>query len=216
MELPLKRMQTFFLINMFETIINQYKNIPNWQISIEIIVFIFGILSVYFAKKDNILVYPTGLIATTLSVYIMYYAKYYADMSINIYYTIMSFYGWYVWKKGENSEPISISRTNLKEKIIGIILFLITAFVCVLIYQFFNYKIQFNNYLDILTTSLFFTAMWYMAKKKLENWTLWIIGDALVVYIFFDRQLYIIAFQYIIFTILAISAYIEWKKFLVK
>ncbi|SEP99765.1 nicotinamide riboside transporter PnuC [Flavobacterium urocaniciphilum] len=201
---------------MFETIINQYKNIPNWQISIEIIVFIFGILSVYFAKKENILVYPTGLIATILSVYIMYYAKYYADMSINIYYTIMSFYGWYVWKKGENSEPLSITRTNLMEKIIGFILFIITAFVCVLIYKFFDYKIQFNNYLDIFTTSLFFTAMWYMAKKKLENWTLWIIGDALVVYIFFDRQLYIIAFQYIIFTILAISAYIEWKKYLAK
>lgn len=201
---------------MFETIINQYRNIPNWQISIEIIVFIFGILSVYFAKKENILVYPTGLIATILSVYIMYYAKYYADMSINIYYTIMSFYGWYVWKKGENSKQLSITRTNLKEKIIGIILFIITAFVCVLIYKLFDYKIQFNNYLDIFTTSLFFTAMWYMAKKKLENWTLWIIGDALVVYIFFDRQLYIIAFQYIIFTILAISAYIEWKKYLAK
>jgi nicotinamide mononucleotide transporter len=201
---------------MFETIINQYKNIPNWQILLEIIVFIFGILSVYFAKKENILVYPTGLITTVLSVYIMYNAKYYADMSINIYYSIMSIYGWFQWKKITNGKILSISRTNNSEKIIGIILFIITAIVCVFIYHFFDYKLQANNYLDIFTTSLFFTAMWYMARKKIENWTLWIIGDIIVVYIFFDRQLYIIAFQYIIFTILAVSAYIQWKKYLAK
>lgn len=201
---------------MFETIINQYQSIPNWQIGIEIIIFIFGVLSVYFAKKENVLVYPTGIICTILSVYIMFNAKYYADMSINIYYSIMSVYGWFQWKKITNGEVLSISRTNLKEKIIGVILFLITAIICIYIYKFFNYKLQINNYLDIFTTSLFFTAMWYMAKKKIENWTLWIVGNTFAVYIFFDRQLYIIAIQYIIFTILAISAYIEWKKYLAK
>jgi nicotinamide mononucleotide transporter len=201
---------------MFETIINQYKSIPNWQIGIEIIIFIFGILSVYFAKKENILVYPTGIICTILSVYIMFQAKYYADMSINIYYSIMSIYGWFQWKKTTNGKVLSISRTNMKEKIIGIVLFLITAIICINIYKFFNYKLQLNNYLDIFTTSLFFTAMWYMARKKIENWVLWIVGNTFAVYIFFDRQLYIIAIQYIIFTILALSAYIEWKKYLAK
>ena len=201
---------------MFETIINQYQSIPNWQIGIEIIIFIFGVLSVYFAKKENVLVYPTGIICTILSVYIMFNAKYYADMSINIYYSIMSVYGWFQWKKITNGEVLSISRTNLKEKIIGLVLFLITAIICIYIYKFFNYKLQINNYLDIFTTSLFFSAMWYMAKKKIENWTLWIVGNTFAVYIFFDRQLYIIAIQYIIFTILAISAYIEWKKYLAK
>lgn len=201
---------------MFETIINQYQSIPNWQIGIEIIIFIFGVLSVYFAKKENVLVYPTGIICTILSVYIMFHAKYYADMSINIYYSIMSVYGWFQWKKITNGEVLSISRTNMKEKIIGIVLFLITAIICIYIYKFFNYKLQINNYLDIFTTSLFFTAMWYMAKKKIENWILWIVGNTFAVYIFFDRQLYIIAIQYIIFTILAITAYIEWKKYLAK
>ena len=201
---------------MFETIINQYKSIPNCQIGIEIIIFIFGVLSVYFAKKENVLVYPTGIICTILSVYIMFNAKYYADMSINIYYSIMSVYGWFQWKKITNGEVLSISRTNLKEKIIGLVLFLITAIICIYIYKFFDYKLQLNNYLDVFTTSLFFTAMWYMAKKKIENWTLWIVGNTFAVYIFFDRQLYIIAIQYIIFTILAISAYIQWKKYLAK
>ncbi len=201
---------------MFETIINQYKSIPNWQIGIEIIIFIFGILSVYFAKKENVLVYPTGIICTILSVYIMFHAKYYADMSINIYYSIMSIYGWFQWKETTNGEVLSISRTNMKEKIIGVILFVITGIICVFIYTYFDYKLQLNNYLDIFTTSLFFTAMWYMAKKKIENWILWIVGNTFAVYIFFDRQLYIIAIQYIIFTILAISAYLAWKKYLAK
>jgi nicotinamide mononucleotide transporter len=201
---------------MFETIINQYQSIPNWQIGIEISIFIFGVLSVYFAKKENILVYPTGIICTILSVYIMYNAKYYADMSINIYYSIMSVYGWFQWKKITNGEVLSISRTSEREKIIGLVLFLITGLICVLIYTFFDYKLQLNNYLDVFTTSLFFTAMWYMARKKIENWTLWIVGNTFAVYIFFDRQLYIIAIQYIIFTILAISAYIKWKKYLAK
>ncbi len=201
---------------MYETIIHQYKSIPNWQIAIEIIVFIFGILSVYFAKKENILVYPTGIICTILSVYIMFHANYYADMSINIYYSIMSVYGWYKWKKITNGEALSISRTNTKEKIIGIFLFIITAVICVFIYYFFEYTLQVNNYLDIFTTSLFFTAMWYMALKKIENWILWIVGNTFAVYIFFDRHLYIIALQYIIFTILAVLAYIEWKKYLAK
>ena len=201
---------------MFETIIHQYKSIPNWQIGIEISIFIFGVLSVYFAKKENILVYPTGIICTILSVYIMYNAKYYADMSINIYYSIMSVYGWFQWKKITNGEVLSISRTSEREKIIGLGLFLITGLICVLIYTFFDYKLQLNNYLDVFTTSLFFTAMWYMARKKIENWTLWIVGNTFAVYIFFDRQLYIIAIQYIIFTILAISAYIKWKKYLAK
>lgn len=201
---------------MFETIINQYKNIPNWQIGIEIIIFIFGIISVYFAKKENILVYPTGIIATLLSIYIMFHAKYFADMSINIYYSIMSIYGWMQWNKITNGTQLPIARTTKKEKIIGVILFFLTALICFFIYDIFKYKLQINNYLDIFTTSLFFSAMWYMARKKIENWILWIIGDAICVYIFFDRQLYIIAIQYIIFTILAISAYLEWKKYLAK
>lgn len=201
---------------MIEIIISQYKDIPNWQITLEIVIFIFGILSVYFAKKENIWVYPTGLIATILSVYIMYHAKYFADMSINIYYSIMSIYGWMQWKRITNGKVLSISRTSTKEKQIGVMLFFVTAIVCFFIYQFFDYQLKLNNYLDIFTTSLFFTAMWYMALKKIENWTLWIIGDVFCVYIFIDRQLYIIALQFIIFTILAISAYLEWKQFLAK
>lgn len=203
---------------MIENILSQYANVPSWQIWLETIAFIFGILSVWYAKKESYLVFPTGIIATAITVYVMFQAKYLADMSINIYYTIMSVYGWYKWTKFSATEDINlhITRTNQKEKWIGGVMFIVTALVCIVIYKIFDVAIKTNNWLDIITTGIFFTAMWFMALKKIENWTLWIIGDLLLIPILFSRELYIFALQYIIFTILAISAYIEWKKILDK
>lgn len=203
---------------MIEQIFSQYQNIPSWQIWLESIAFVFGILSVWYAKKESFLVFPTGIIATAITVYVMFSAKYLADMTINIYYTFMSIYGWYKWTKftSNTEEDLQITRTTSKEKIIGLIMFLGTGILCWLIYTIFNVEIKQNNWIDIFTTSVFFTAMWYMALKKIENWTLWILGDLLVIPIFWYRELYIFAFQYLIFTILAILAYLEWKKILDK
>lgn len=203
---------------MIEQILSQYQNIPSWQIWLESIAFIFGILSVWYAKKESFLVFPTGIIATVLTVYVMFKAQYLADMSINIYYTIMSIFGWYKWTKfnASSEDDLQITRTNNKEKLIGFGMFLLTGVVCFLIYTAFGVEIKQNNWIDIFTTSVFFTAMWYMAMKKIENWTLWILGDLLVVPIFWYRELYIFALQYVIFTILAILAYLEWKKILDK
>lgn len=199
---------------MLELIINQYKNVSSWQIVIEIVVFIFGIISVYFAKKQNILFYPTGLIATVLTVYLMYQAKYFADMNINIYYSIMSVYGWVYWRKTEQKTPLRITYTNEIEKFICLGLFLFSSLFCFGVYTFFDVQFQLNNYLDTLSSGIFFTAMWLMARKKIENWPLWILGNIIVIYLFFDRHLYIISLQYFIFTILAFSAYFSWKKHL--
>ncbi|MCC9072912.1 nicotinamide riboside transporter PnuC [Flavobacterium sp. F-65] len=200
---------------MIDFFLNAYKNVPLWHIGLEFLVFVFGILSVWFAKKENILVYPTGLIATVISVYLLYIAGYLGDMMINGYFSIMSLYGWYNWSKGTSQEDnLPITRTNNKEKLIGIALFCITIFVVFGIYKFFDYKLHKDNYVDILASGIFFTGMWYMAKKKIENWTLWIIGDIIVVPLYAYRGLGMLSFQYLIFTILAISAYLEWKKIL--
>lgn len=203
---------------MIEQILSQYQNVPSWQIWLESTAFIFGILSVWFAKKESFLVFPTGIIATAITVYVMLKAQYLADMSINIYYTIMSVYGWYKWTKFDSatSQNLQISRTNFKEKIIGFFMFILTGIVCLFIYKLFKVEIKTNNWIDIFTTCIFFTAMWYMALKKIENWTLWIIGDFLIVPILWSRELYIFALQYVVFTILAILAYLEWKKILDK
>lgn len=200
---------------MIDFFVESYKNTPWLVIILEAITFVFGIASVYFAKKENIWVYPTGLIATTITVYLLYRAGYFGDMVINGYYSIMSIYGWYNWSRKKNgTKVIAISRTNLREKLTGFGMFLLTIIVIFAVYKIFDYEIKTENYLDIFTSGLFFTAMWYMAFKKIENWTLWIIGDLIAVPIYAYRGLGILSLEYVFFTILAIMAYFEWRKIL--
>ncbi|MFN3752490.1 nicotinamide riboside transporter PnuC [Flavobacterium sp.] len=201
---------------MLEFLLSQYKEASTTQIVLEVLVFVFGIASVFYARKENILVYPTGLIATIITTYLLYQASYFGDMTMNAYYSIMSIYGWYKWASKSKEPDLKISRTNTREKIIGIVLFLMTMFVTYMVYKFFDYKLEIPNYIDIFTSGLFFTAMWYMALKKLENWTLWIIGDLIVVPLFAYRGLGMLSLQYLIFTIIAIYGYLEWKRILQK
>ena len=203
--------------NMIEFFLNAYKNASTTQIVLEFLAFVFGILSVWYAKKENIWVYPTGLIATIITTYLLYVAGYLGDMMVNGYFAIMSVYGWYKWARKENeAENVAISRTNAREKIIGIVLFLVTVLVVFGIYNFFDYEIKKDNYIDIFASGIFFTGMWYMALKKIENWTLWILGDIIVTPLYAYRGLGMLSLQYLIFTILAISAYLEWKRILNK
>jgi len=201
---------------MIEFFLSQYKNASALQIILEFLAFVFGIVSVYFAKKENIWVYPTGLISTTITVYLLYQASYFGDMTMNFYYSIMSIYGWYKWSSKSIQKDLNITKTNNQEKSIGILLFFFTIGITSAVYKFFNYSLEIPNYIDIFTSGIFFTAMWYMAHKKIENWTLWIIGDVIAVPLFAYRGLGMLSLQYIIFTILAVLAYIEWKKILNK
>lgn len=202
---------------MIDFFLDAYKNATITQIVLEFIAFVFGILSVWFAGRENILVYPTGLIATIISVYLLFLAGYLGDMMINGYFTIMSIYGWYQWsRKTDTSDNIPISRTSIREKWIGLILFFTTVIVVYSIYRIFDYEIHPANYFDIFASGIFFTGMWYMANKKIENWVLWIIGDIIVTPLYAYRGLGMLSLQYLIFTVLAVLAYLEWKKILNK
>ena len=198
---------------MIEFFLEPYKNTSLFDIIIEIIVFFFGIISVWYAKKENILVYPTGLVATILTTYLLYKAGYFADMTINIYFSVMSIYGWMNWAKVKNEVSVyQISRTNQKQKVIGVVLFFVTIVVMYGVYQLFDRPILEENYIDMFTSGLFFTGMWFMAIKKIENWTLWIIGDLISIPLYGYRGLGILSLQFVIFTILAVMAYVEWNK----
>lgn len=197
----------------FDFFIDPYRQASNADIILEVIAFLFGIASVVYAKRENLLVYPTGLVATVITVYLLYKAEYFGDMMMNFYYSVMSIYGWWNWsRKKEEKYIVPISRTTVNEKYIGIALFFITLFVTYLVYRFYEYDLEIANYIDIFTSGLFFTAMWFMATKKIENWVLWIIADIITVPLYAYRGLGMLSLQYLIFTILAIQGYRQWKR----
>lgn len=198
---------------LIEFIIGPYRATGALQIVIESIAFICGILSVWYAKKAHILVYPTGLIGTALTVYLLYQAQYFGDMMMNVYYSLMSLYGWYQWTRYQDAQPkYNISVTNAKERYIGFAFFLITVGVTYAVYQAFDYDMQWYSYVDVVTSGIFFTAMWYMANKKIEHWILWIIADVITVPLYAYRGLGMLSLQYLIFTILAIQGLLAWRK----
>ncbi|GAB5474147.1 MAG: nicotinamide riboside transporter PnuC [Maribacter sp.] len=199
--------------HIFDFFLDAYRGKETYIIILEGIVFFTGILSVWYAKKENILVYPTGLVATVITVYLFFRDGLLGDMMMNFYWSAMSIYGWWNWsRKKDNQKVVQISRTTPKEKGIGVGLFLATMAINFGVYRVFGYEIAPSNYIDIFTSGLFFTAMWYMALKKLENWTLWIIADLITIPLYAYRGWGMLSLQYVIFTVLAIQAYVAWKK----
>lgn len=202
---------------MIEFLFSQYKDYPNYLIALELIAVVFGVISVLFARKNNILVYPTGLVSTILYVYILFEFQLYGDLIINFYYTIMSVLGWYLWSKTKDGhEEFPISTINRKDFLISTLIFTITLTFVALVYYFFDKFTHWTAYVDALTTGLFFVGMWLMAKRKIENWILWIIADAISIPLYFYKGLTFSSFQFILFTIIAILGYKEWKRFLQK
>jgi nicotinamide mononucleotide transporter len=202
---------------MFEFLFSQYKTYPLFDIYLEIIAVVFGLWSVWCAKKDNILVFPTGIVSTLIYVYLLWKWSLLGDMMINGYYFIMSIYGWYHWtRKKENAVEFPISRITNREKVISIIIFTLSIVFVIIVYIYFNKFTTWSAYVDTFITGIFFVGMWLMAKRKIENWIFWIIGDAISIPLYFIKGFTFTSFQYIIFTIIAVFGYLEWKKTLDK
>ncbi|MGJ5642682.1 nicotinamide riboside transporter PnuC [Formosa sp. S-31] len=201
----------------FNFLFGQYADYQTLDIILEIVAVIFGFLSVWYSKKNNILVFPTGMISTLIFVYLLLKWGLLGDMMINAYYFIMSIYGWYVWtRKVDSTHLTPITRTTKKEKLIGAVIFIATIVFVFGVYTVFDKLTSKIAYVDMLTTALFFVAMWYMAKRKLENWTLWILGDIISVPLYFYKGFTFTSLQYLGFTFIAISGYFAWKKSLGK
>jgi nicotinamide mononucleotide transporter len=203
------------MVELYDFFLEAYSTYSKLDIGLEFLAFSFGIISVIYAKKENILVYPTGIICTVITVYILYKALYFGDMMMNIYYSLMSIYGWWNWSRIENDKYLlKITRFSKNDLGLTVFLFLLTVTITYAVYRFNLTEIKIPNYIDMFTSGLFFTAMWLMANKKLESWIFWIIGDIITVPLYAYRGLGMLSLQYIIFTILAIQGYIEWKKHL--
>ena len=129
----------------------------------------------------------------------------------------MSIIGWYLWSRRNNGqEEFPISIMNSKDYKISAIIFIATLLFIAFIYQFFDKFTDLTAYVDAFTTALFFVGMWLMAKRKIENWIIWIIADIISVPLYFYKGLTVSSLQFIVFTIIAVLGYIEWKIFLQK
>ncbi|TVQ15086.1 MAG: nicotinamide riboside transporter PnuC, partial [Bacteroidetes bacterium] len=178
---------------------------------LEVIAVIFGLMSVWYAKKANILVYPTGIVSVLIYVYILIEPQLYADVGINFFYFLMSVYGWYMWtRKGPGKKIIPIRWNTKLQQLLGIVAVFVFFFVIWgLIYYFkqddADYMaeyVYFENlkllYVDSLTTSIFLVGMLFMALKRIENWIYWIIGDIISVPLYFNKGYVFTSFQYFV------------------
>ena len=199
---------------MFDLLFQQYSDYQTLDISLEIIAVVFGILSVWFSKKNNILVYPTGMISTSIFTYLLFKWSLLGDMMINAYYFMMSIYGWYIWTRKVNNIVTPISKVSSPEKITSFIIFFFSLSFVYGIYNYFDKWGSYISYIDNFTTAIFFVAMWLMANRKIESWIFWIIGNIISIPLYFYKGLTFTSIQYIIFTVIAISGYYTWKKIL--
>lgn len=197
----------------FDFLFQQYQDYPTLYIILEIIAVIFGFLSVWFSKQENILVFPTGIVSTVIFVYLLWQWQLLGDMMINIYYSSMSIYGWYVWtRKVDAVHFVPITTTTRREHLWSVFIFIGTWLFTFAIYEYFDKWNDWTAYVDTFTTAIFFVGMWLMARKKLENWIYWIIGDIISVPLYFYKGLTFTSFQYLLFTIIAFYGYNAWKK----
>ena len=214
-------------MNLYELFIKPYEEYTFFQIFLEAVAAFFGLLSVFFSVKRNIWVYPTGIISTTIYVYILFNFGLLGDMLINVYYSIMSIYGWISWNKNTENQIISVDFAKKKDWLVGLNLFAMSLVAVCGVYYFKPFidnhfsmngvslgfqQLDWANWLDIFTTSLFLIGMWFMAKRKVENWLFWIVGDLICVPMMLYKGLGITSLQYLVFAIMAVMGYLEWLK----
>ena len=196
---------TFYIIDFLEQI--------SFDLVLEFLAATLGVFSVWFAKKNKVLVYPTGIISTLIYIWILFENQLLGDLIINAYFFLMSIYGWFFWsKKDKGNFKNKISRMNLVESIFGLTVFIFSLFTIMYLYNVSNWQESYVSSIDTFTTAIFCSAMWFMARRKVEHWILWIIGDVISVPLYFYKGLYLTSIQYLIFTIIAILGFFTWLK----
>lgn len=181
---------------------------------LEFIAVVFGIASVLYSRKENILVYPTGIINTVLYTWFCFgWWGLYAEGSLNFYYTVMSIYGWILWarkKEGGTGHRLQITKSSKKEWSVALLFFTVCYIVLFVVLK--NFTNSTVPYADAFASASAYTGMWLMAKKKIENWIWWIITNLASIPLYFIKGAVFTSFQYIVFLVLAVLGYIAWHK----
>lgn len=183
---------------------------------VEYIAVFAGILSVWYSRKENILVYPVGLINTIFYIYLSVKGQLLGEASVNLYYTVMSIYGWILWtRKDKAMHPVlHVSRSSNKEWLIHLLFF--TTFYFVIYFSLSWLKEAFAPgaipWADALASASAFTGMWLMTRKKVESWTWWIITNIASIPLYFVKGYVFTSVYYVVLLVMAIAGLIEWKK----
>ncbi len=182
---------------------------------IEIIAVFTGITSVWFAKKENVWLYPVGIISVLLWIYLCWIGKLFGQSVINLFFFLMNGYGWDNWlRKDADNKPNIFIKNNTDKENISVVLI---AIVLSIIIYFLLIPLQDEKasllyvLLEAIITALNFVAMWLMAWKRVEHWLLWIIGDILCIPLFIHKDYPIGVLQFMVFIFIAYLGYKEWK-----
>lgn len=185
---------------------------------IEIIAVVFGVLSVWYAHKENIWVFPFGIINVLIYIYICISAQLYANAGINVVYFLTNVYGWYNWSRTNDEQGIlQISRNTNIQNLLWFLSAIILYGVIVWILHTVNqddplYLDSILPWIDGMNTSFFLCATVLMTMKKIENWWFWIAGNVLSIPVYFSQGLYFTSLQYAIFLVIAVMGLREWNK----
>jgi nicotinamide mononucleotide transporter len=179
---------------------------------VEILGVIFSILYLYFSIRQNILLWPMGLASALLYMVVFFQSKFYADMGLNGYYVVISIYGWFLWKRGGETQESGLPVTRLGKKNAAILLLITAAAFVVIGMVLKEYTDSPVPFWDAFTTAVSFTATWMLARKILENWILWIIVDLVSMGLYLYRGLYPTMLLFGIYTTMAVIGYYKWLR----
>ena len=179
---------------------------------LELIAAVLGLISVFFVVRRNVWAFPIGIVMVALYTVVFYEARFYADMGLQVIYVIMQIQGWYLWLHGAKATDnrIAIRRLQRRQWVVTILLVVLgTALAGYLLQTYTNAALP---YVDAFTTAVSLMAQWWMNKKYLENWSLWIFVDLIYLYQYSAKELYLTTGLYAAFLLLAIIGYREWKR----
>lgn len=171
---------------------------------------IFGIAGVWLTIKKNIWCFPAGLVNVGLYGILFYREKLYADAILQIFYVLLLTYGWMQWKRSTIQNDFLITAINGKIGISLVVICLLSTLILGTVLM--KATDASLPYLDSLLTSMSLIAQWMVAKKKIENWIVWIVADVIYVGMYVFKSLHLTAALYFVFILLAIKGYNEWKK----
>ena len=183
---------------------------------LEYIAVFAGIASVWFSRKENILVYPVGLINTVVYIYLSFKYHLPGEASVNFYYTVMNLYGWYIWLKKDPRQE-KVLHITYSDQRMWLYQFLFFGFFYVAIYfalmylkqQFFEGAIP---WADAFASSTAFTGMWLMTRKKVESWYWWIATNIASIPLYFVKGLVFTSVYYVVLLIMAVFGLLEWRN----